>query len=268
VSFTDIRYASEGGVATITIDRPRVHNALRGQTCEELIDALNAAAWDEAVGVIVLEGAGGRAFCSGGDQGARDGDYDGRGTVGLPVEELHTIIRDAPKPVIAKVRGWCIGAGNVLATLCDLTIASEDAVFGQVGPRVGSVEPGFGASLLARTVGQKRAKEMWFLCRRYPAAEALRMGLANAVVPADELDAEVARWCAEILALAPTALAIAKRAMNADTESIRGLANLGNVAVRLYADTDEAREGHRAFREKRPPRYRRGADRPDPKGVP
>ena len=258
MSFTDIRYAVVDGVATITIDRPRVHNAIRARTCEELIDALNAAAWDDAVGVIVLEGAGRRAFCSGGDQGVRDGDYDGRGTVGLPVEELHTIIRDAPKPVIAKVRGWCIGAGNVLATLCDLTIASEDAVFGQVGPRVGSVEPGFGAALLARTVGQKRAKEMWFLCRRYPAAEALRMGLANAVVPSDELDAEVARWCAEILGLGPTALAIAKRAMNADTESIRGIANLGNVAVKLYADTAEAREGHAAFREKRPPRFRRG----------
>lgn len=145
MTFDDILYEVEGGVATVTINRPHVHNAIRGRTCEELIAALNAAAWNEEVGVIVLTGAGARAFSSGGDQASRDGEYDGRGTVGLPAEELHAILRDAPKPVIAKVRGWCIGAGNVLATICDLTIASEDAVFGQVGPKVGSVEPGFGS---------------------------------------------------------------------------------------------------------------------------
>jgi len=256
MAFEDILYEVAGGVATITLNRPKIHNAIRARTCEELIDAFNAAAWDDKIGVIILTGAGRKAFCSGGDQGARDGDYDGRGTVGLPVEELHTIIRDAPKPVIAKVRGWCIGAGNVLATLCDLTIASDDAILGQIGPAVGSVEPGFGSLLLARTVGQKRAKEMWFLCRRYTAAEALAMGLVNAVVPADDLDAEVERWCADILRLSPTALAISKRAFNAETETIRGIANLGNMAVRLYADTAEAREGHAAFKEKRPARFR------------
>ncbi len=258
MAFQDIHFDVADGVATITINRPRIHNAIRARTCEELIDAFNAAAWDDKVGVIILTGAGRKAFCSGGDQGARDGDYDGRGTLGLPVEELHTIIRDAPKPVIAKVRGWCIGAGNVLATICDLTIASEDAVFGQIGPAVGSVEPGFGALLLARTIGQKRAKEFWFLCRRYSAAEAFEMGLANAVVPADELDAEVDRWCQDILRLSPTALAISKRAFNAETEMIRGIGNLGNVAVKLYSDTPEAREGHEAFKEKRKPRFRPG----------
>lgn len=256
MDFQDILFDVSDGVATITINRPKIHNAVRAQTCEDMIDAFNIAAWDDAIGVIVLTGAGERAFCSGGDQSARDGEYDGRGTLGLPVEELHTIIRDAPKPVIAKVRGWCIGAGNVFATLCDLTIASDDAIMGQIGPAVGSVEPGFGSLLLARTIGQKRAKEMWFLCRRYTAAEAMAMGLVNAVVPAAELDAEVARWCQDILRLSPTALAIAKRAFNAETESIRGIANLGNLAVKLYGDTAEAHEGHNAFREKRAPRFR------------
>lgn len=256
MTFEDILFTRENGVATIAINRPRIHNAVRAQTCEEMIDAFNAAAWDEEIGVIVLTGAGERAFCSGGDQGARDGDYDGRGTVGLPVEELHTIIRDAPKPVIAKVRGWCIGAGNVFATLCDLTIASEDAVFGQVGPSVGSVEPGFGSLLLARTIGQKRAKEMWFLCRRYSAREAMAMGLVNAVVAPEDLDAEVERWCADILRLSPTAIAIGKRAFNAETESIRGIANLGNLAVKLYGETAEAREGHEAYKARRRPDFR------------
>lgn len=255
--FEDVTFEIVGGVATITINRPAIHNAVRAQTCEEMIDAFNAAAWDESVGAIVLTGAGERAFCSGGDQGARDGEYDGRGTVGLPVEELHTIMRDAPKPVIAKVRGWCIGAGNVFATICDLTIASEDAIFGQIGPAVGSVEPGFGSLLLARSIGQKRAKEMWFLCRRYTAAQAMAMGLVNAVVPGAELDAEVDRWCQDILRLSPTALAISKRAFNAETESMRGIANLGNIAVKLFSDTAEAREGLASFREKRKPRFRK-----------
>lgn len=255
--YEDILSDVSDGVATITINRPRIHNAVRSRTFEELIHAFNHAAWDDAVGVIVLTGAGERAFCSGGDQKERKQDYGGRGTLGLPGEELHSIIRDAPKPVIAKVRGWCVGAGNVLATLCDLTIASDDAIFGQVGPSVGSVEPGFGSALLARTVGQKRAKEMWFLCRRYKAAEALSMGLVNAVVAPEELDAEVRRWCDEILELSPTAIAIAKRAMNADTEMIRGIANLGNMAVKLYLDTDEAKQGHATFKDKARRRFRR-----------
>jgi 2-ketocyclohexanecarboxyl-CoA hydrolase len=242
MKYTDILYAARGGVATITINRPQVHNAFRAETCEELIHAFNRAAWDEKIGVIVLTGAGERAFCAGGDQGSHSKKgYTGRGTVGLPVEELHTILRDAPKPVIAKVRGWCIGGGNVLATLCDLTIAADDAVFGQVGPAMGSVDPGYGTNLLARTVGQKRAKEMWFLCRRYTAEQALAMGLVNAVVPAAQLDAEVKRWCSEIIEKSPTALAIAKRTMNADTEMFRGIGNLGNLALKLYYGTDEAK---------------------------
>ncbi len=242
MKYKDVLYAARGGVATITINRPQVHNAFRAETCEELIHAFNRAAWDEKIGVIVLTGAGERAFCAGGDQGSHStGGYTGRGTVGLPVEELHTILRDAPKPVIAKVRGWCIGGGNVLATLCDLTIAADNAVFGQVGPAMGSVDPGYGTNLLARTVGQKRAKEMWFLCRRYTAEQALAMGLVNAVVPAARLDAEVKRWCAEILEKSPTALAIAKRTINADTEMFRGIGNLGNLAVKLYYGTAEAK---------------------------
>jgi 2-ketocyclohexanecarboxyl-CoA hydrolase len=245
-------------VATITINRPDVHNAFRAQTCEELIHAFTRAAWDKTIGVIVLTGAGGKAFCTGGDQKAHGaGGYDGRGTVKLPIEELHSIIRDAPKPVIAKVRGYAIGGGNVLATLCDLTLASDGAVFGQVGPKVGSVDPGFGTAYLARVVGEKKAREMWFLCRRYTATEALAMGLVNAVVPDDQLDAEVERWCAEILAKSPTALALAKRSLNADSEHIRGLSSLGMQALALYYQTEESREGTRAIQEKRPPEFRK-----------
>jgi 2-ketocyclohexanecarboxyl-CoA hydrolase len=177
--------------------------------------------------------------------------------VKLPVEELHSIIRDAPKPVIAKVRGYAVGGGNVLATICDLTLASDQAVFGQVGPKVGSVDPGFGTAYLARVVGEKKAREMWFLCRRYSAQEALAMGLINAVVPDAELDAEVERWCAEILAKSPTALALAKRSLNADSEHIRGLSSLGMQALALYYLTEESREGTRAFQEKRPPEFRK-----------
>ncbi len=205
MAYEDIRYEIDAGVATITIDRPKALNAFRARTCEELIDALRQAAWDRAVGVIVLTGAGERAFCTGGDQSGHDGGYGGRGTIGLPVEELHAAIRDAPKPVIARVRGYAIGGGNVLVTVCDLAIASDDAVFGQAGPKVGSVDPGFGTAHLARVVGEKKAREIWFLFRRYRAADALAMGLVNAVVPVAELDAEVRRWCDEILAMSSTA---------------------------------------------------------------
>ncbi|MDA0368682.1 MAG: enoyl-CoA hydratase-related protein [Proteobacteria bacterium] len=259
MAFKDIKYTVRDSVATITINRPEVHNAFRGQTCEELVDAFNKAAWNDDIGVIVLTGAGKKAFSSGGDQGAHDGVYDGRGTIGLPIEELHSIMRDAPKPVIAKVRGWCIGGGNVLATICDLTVAGESAVFGQAGPKMGSVDPGFGTNLLARHVGQKKAKEIWFLCRRYTAHEAMEMGLVNAVVPDARLDGEVRRWCDEILQMSPTAIALGKRAFNAETESIRGLSNLGNIAVRLYYDSPEGREGERAFRAKRKPQFRKAA---------
>ncbi|HMM13399.1 MAG TPA: 2-ketocyclohexanecarboxyl-CoA hydrolase [Parvibaculum sp.] len=257
MSYTDILYAEANGVATITINRPDKMNAFRAQTCEELIDALNRAAWSKEVGVIVLGGAGERAFCTGGDQSAHSGKYDGRGTIGLPIEEVHSLIREAPKPVIARVQGYAIGGGNVLCTVCDFTIASEKAVFGQVGPRVGSVDPGFGTAYLARVVGEKKAREIWYLCRRYSAAEALAMGLVNAVVPHEELDAEIARWCAEILEKSPTAIAIAKRSFNADTDHIKGIGAMGMQSVALYYDTDEAREGTNAFKEKRKPEFRK-----------
>ena len=244
-------------MARITINRPAVMNAFRGKTCDELIDAFNRAGWNKSIGVIVLAGAGERAFCTGGDQSAHEGQYDGRGMIGLPVEELHAVIRDVPKPVIARVQGYAIGGGNVLATLCDFTIASDKAVFGQIGPKVGSVDPGFGTAYLARVVGEKKAREIWYLCRRYSAAEALSFGLVNTVVPHDQLDAEVARWCAEILERSPTAIAIAKRSFNADSDSIRGIAAMGMQSLSLYYQTEESREGVRAFVEKRKPDFRR-----------
>ena len=256
MAYEDILYTEENGVALIVINRPQVMNAFRARTCSELIDAFNRGGWDKRIAVIVLTGAGDKAFCTGGDQSAHDGRYDGRGTIGLPIEELHSIIRDVPKPVIARVQGYAIGGGNVLATLCDLTIASEKASFGQVGPKVGSVDPGFGTAYLTRVVGEKKAREMWYLCRRYSAAEALAMGLVNAVVPHDQLDAEVGRWCDEIRERSPTALAIAKRSFNADTDHIRGIAGMGLQALSLYYQSEESREGVRAFAEKRKPRFR------------
>jgi 2-ketocyclohexanecarboxyl-CoA hydrolase len=255
MEFEDIVYEESEGRARITINRPQVHNAFRARTCDELIQAFDRAAWNKTIGVIVLTGAGDKAFCTGGDQSSHDGGYGGRGTVGVPVEQLHCAIRDAPKPVIARVQGFAIGGGNVLATLCDLTIASERAIFGQVGPKVGSVDPGFGTAYLARVVGEKRAREMWYLCRRYSAREALAMGLVNAVVPHEELDAEVDRWCAELLQRSPRALAIAKRSFNADTDHIRGIGALGLEALGLYYQTPESREGVTAFQQKRPPDF-------------
>jgi 2-ketocyclohexanecarboxyl-CoA hydrolase len=257
MQYEDILYQVEAGVAHITINRPQVMNAFRGQTCEELIHAFNAAGWDKSIGVIVLGGAGEKAFCTGGDQSAHEGQYDGRGLIGLPIEELHSVIRDVPKPVIARVQGYAIGGGNVLATLCDLTIASEKAIFGQVGPKVGSVDPGFGTAYLARLVGEKKAREIWYLCRRYSAAEALAMGLVNTVVPHDQLDAEVATWCAEIMERSPTAITIAKRSFNADSDNIRGIGGMGMQALSLYYATEESREGVRAFNEKRKPNFRK-----------
>ena len=262
MTYEDILYDKRDGIATITINRPRVLNAFRAQTVEEMIAALRDADADHAIGVVVLAGAGDRAFCAGGDNSARaagaagEAGYGGRGVTGIPIEELHDAIREARKPVIAKVQGYAIGGGNVLATVCDLTICSEDAQFGQVGPRVGSVDPGFGTAYLARAVGEKRAREIWFLCRRYSAAEAYEMGLVNKVVPAGQLDAEVETWCREILALSPTALAIAKRSFNADSENIRGIGALGFEALALYYQSAEAREGVEAFLQKRPPNFR------------
>ena len=196
--YHDILFDVRDGVAKITINRPEKYNAFTAETCEELIDAFRRAGYDKSVAVIVLGSAGDKAFCTGADQSAHEGAYEGRGTIGLPIDELQSLIRDVPKPVIARVQGFAIGGGNVLATLCDLTIASEKAVFGQVGPKVGSVDPGFGTAYLARLVGEKRAREIWYLCRRYTAKEAYDMGLVNAVVPADKLDEEVDKWCAEI----------------------------------------------------------------------
>src|SRR5438034_6439418 len=262
MAYRDILYDKRDGVATITINRPKVLNAFRAETVEERLAAMRDAEDDRGVGVIVLAGAGERAFCSGGDNSARaggaesEGGYGGRGLVGLPIEELHSAIRDSRKPVIAKVQGYAIGGGNVLATVCDLTIASDKAVFGQVGPRVGSVDPGWGTAYLSRLVGEKRAREIWFLCRRYTAAEAYEMGLVNKVVPASDLDAEVAAWCQEILALSPTAIAIAKRSFNADSENIRGIGALGLEALALYYDTDEEQEGTTDFLDKRRPDFR------------
>ncbi|MEC9345574.1 MAG: enoyl-CoA hydratase-related protein [Pseudomonadota bacterium] len=258
MDYKDIIVSTEDGTTTITINRPEVYNAFRYRTVVELIDAFMHAGYDKSVGAIVLTGAGNRAFCTGGDQKAHDGQYDGTlGTVGMPVQELHTAIRDAAKPVIAKVRGYAIGGGNVLATLCDLTIAAESAIFGQVGPKMGSVDPGFGTALLARCVGEKKAREIWYLCRRYTAAEACAMGLVNKVVPDDQLDAEVKAWCDELNQRSPTAIALAKASFNADSESIRGITGLAFQALRLYYDTDESREGVTALNEKRAPEFRK-----------
>jgi 2-ketocyclohexanecarboxyl-CoA hydrolase len=256
-TYEDILFEQADGVATIVMNRPKVMNAIRSQTVEEMIDAFRVAGWNKDIGVIVLTGAGDRAFCTGGDQSGHDGLYGGRGTIGIPVEELQSLIRDVPKPVIAKVRGYAIGGGNVLATLCDLTIASQTAVFGQVGPKVGSVDPGFGTAYLARVVGEKKAREIWYLCRRYSAQDALAMGLINTVVPDAELDGEVARWCAEILERSPTAIAIAKRSFNCDSEQIRAIGSLGMEALRLYYQSEESREGVSAFMEKRKPEFRK-----------
>lgn len=257
MDYEDILYTEERGIATIAINRPNVMNAFRGQTVEEMLHALMKAGWDKKIAAVVLTGTGDRAFCTGGDQSAHSGQYDGRGTVGLPIEELHGTIRDIPKPVIARVQGFAIGGGNVLATLCDLTIASEKAVFGQVGPKVGSVDPGWGTAYLAAVVGEKKAREIWYLCRRYSAAEALQMGLCNVVVPHDRLDAEVDAWGQEIVAKSPTALAIAKRSFNASTDHIRGIGSLGLQALSLYYNTPESKEGVSAFLEKRKPDFRK-----------
>jgi 2-ketocyclohexanecarboxyl-CoA hydrolase len=256
--YSDITYQEKDQVATITFNRPEKLNAFRGHTYAEVTDAILRAGWNRDIGAIVLTGAGPRAFAVGGDSSEKKSDRvgGGRGTVGIPVEEMQTAIRDVPKPVIAKVRGYAIGSGNVIVTLCDLAIAGESAVFGQAGPKMGSVDPGFGTALLARVVGEKKAREMWFLCRKYSAEQAMAMGLVNQVVPDDQLDDEVDTYCREINALSPTALAIAKRSFNTDTEHIRGAGLLGFQALALYFGTDESKEGGNALREKRIPDFR------------
>lgn len=259
MSDATVQHEKRGHAFWITINRPDKRNALNASVIAGIVDGYRRAHEDSDVRVIVLTGAGDKAFCTGGDQGAHDGQYDGRGTIGLPIDELQSLIRDVPKPVIARVNGFAIGGGNVLATICDLTIASDKAQLGQVGPKVGSVDPGFGTAYLSRIVGEKKAREIWYLCRRYTAQEALAMGLVNAVVPHDELDAEVDRWCAELVERSPVAISLAKRSFNADSENIRGISSMGMAALSLYYDTDESKEGGIAFREKRKPDFRNPA---------
>ena len=258
MAYTDIVYEKKNGVAWITINRPEVRNAFRTITVAELTDAFLDARWDPAIGVAVLTGAGDKAFCSGGDQKERGQGGYAAGTSGaassrpMDVEALHSAIRHIPKPVIAMVNGFAVGGGHVLHVLCDLSIAAEHAIFGQTGPRVGSVDAGHGTGFLARVVGEKKAREIWYLCRQYSAADALAMGLVNKVVPFKELRAEVEKWCAELLEKSPTALALAKQSFNIDSETRAGVAQFANTALGLYYRTDEAMEGRNAFVEKRP----------------
>lgn len=256
--FTDIVYEKcSDGIAKITINRPQVHNAFRPQTVMEMSRALNDARNDADVGVIILTGMGENAFCSGGDQKVRGtGGYVGDdGTPRLNVLDLQREIRTCPKPVVAMVAGWCVGGGHVLHMMCDLTIAAENAMFGQTGPRVGSFDGGWGASYMARIVGQKKAREIWFLCRFYNSKEALDMGLVNTVVPLEKLEAETVQWCREMLANSPLALRCLKAALNADCDGQAGLQELAGNATLLYYMTEEGREGKNAFLEKRRPDF-------------
>jgi naphthoate synthase len=258
-SYDDVLYDVAEGIARITINRPEVRNAFRPQTLFELADAFNVAREDPTVGVVILTGAGREAFCSGGDQRIRgDAGYVGMdGVPRLNVLELQRQIRSLPKPVIAMVAGYAIGGGHVLHVVCDLTIAADNAVFGQTGPRVGSFDGGFGASHLARIIGHKKAREIWFLCRRYDARQALDMGLVNAVVPLDRLEEETVAWCREILGHSPLALRCLKSAFNADTDGLAGIQELAGNATLLYYMSEEAREGKEAFLEKRRPDFAR-----------
>jgi naphthoate synthase len=262
-SHTDIRYelgtGAAAGIAKITINRPEVRNAFRPRTLVELSDAFTAAREDPAVGVVVFTGEGPDAFCSGGDQRVRGhgGYVDESGVARLNVLDLQRQIRTLPKPVIAMVAGYAIGGGHVLHVVCDLTIAADNAVFGQTGPRVGSFDGGYGASYLARIVGHKKAREIWYRCARYDAREALEMGLVNRVVPLDRLEEETVAWCRDILANSPLALRCLKAAFNADTDGLAGLQELAGNATLLYYLSEEAREGRDAFLEKRPPDFSR-----------
>lgn len=254
---TDVRYEVEDGLAWITIDRPERMNSFRAHTVDELIACFKRAWADPEVGVIALTGAGERAFCTGGDQKQRaeTGDYGPSASGLFEVEYLHRLIREVPKPVIAAVNGFAIGGGHVLHVLCDITIAADNARFGQSGPRVGSFDAGFGTAYLARVVGEKRAREIWFLCRQYDAETAERWGLVNKVVPAGELRDEVRRWASEMLALSPTALRFLKQSFNADSEHIGGLGQIAFTGLWQFVDSDEAREGVTAFNEKRAPDF-------------
>jgi naphthoate synthase len=260
-NFEDILYDVEGPVATITINRPERYNAFRAQTIDELIKAFNLAWADRAVRSVILTGAGEKAFCTGGDvkERAATGGYGPSEMGFIRVEEFHRQMRDMPKPVIAAVNGFAIGGGHVLHVLCDLSIAAEHAVFGQVGPRVGSFDGGFGALYLARVVGEKRARELWYLCHQYDAETAERWGLVNKVVPGPELMDEARSWAMELAAKSHTALRFLKHAFNADSEHQAGIANISRAGVDLYYETDEGQEGAKAFAEKREPDFSRYA---------
>ncbi len=263
--YDDIIHERSGtGIAKVTINRPEVRNAFRPETVAELIDAFRRIRDDASIGVVLFTGAGDLAFCSGGDQRVKgEGGYVGAdGVARLNVLDLQRLIRSLPVPVIALVNGYAIGGGHVLHVVCDLTIAAEHAVFGQTGPKVGSFDAGYGTSLLARSVGQKRAREIWYLCRQYSAPEALAMGLVNTVVPLAQLEDEGIRWANEILEKSPTAIRFLKRAFNADTDGLAGLQELAGDATMLYYQTEEAHEGSRAFLEKRPPDFTRFPRRP------
>ena len=265
VEYRDIRYEHSGtGIALVTIDRPEVRNAFRPETVAELIDAFRRIRDDGSIGCVLLTGAGDKAFCSGGDLRVKGrGGYVGDdGLARLNVLDLQRQIRSLPIPVIALVNGFAIGGGQVLHVVCDLTIASDNAVFGQVGPRVGSFDAGFGIGLLARLVGDKKAKEIWFLCRRYDAKQALAMGLVNAVVPPDQLLDEGVAWADEILAMSPTAVRFLKSAFLVATDGLAGLQEFAGNATGLYYTTDEAHEGSKAFLEKRKPDFGRFPRRP------
>jgi naphthoate synthase len=263
--YEDIRYEVAGGIAKITIDRPELRNAFRPETLIEISEALDRAREDTDVGVIVLTGEGPLAFCSGGDQQVRgdSGYVAGGATVGrFHVTDLQVQMRRTPKPVVAMVAGYAIGGGHVLHVVCDLTIAADNARFGQTGPRVGSFDGGFGASLLAAQVGQKKAKEIWFLCRQYGAEEALGMGLVNAVVPLEQLEVETVRWCTEMLALSPFALRLLKASFNAAEDGLAGIQQLAHDANLLFYASEEAQEGRDAYREKRPADFGKFPKRP------
>lgn len=256
-NFTDIVYEKWDGMAKVTINRPEVRNAFRPQTVFEMIRAFEDIREDENIGVAILTGAGDKAFCSGGDQRIRkDAGYaDGKGVMRLNVLDLQKQIRSLPKPVIAMVNGFAVGGGHVLHIVCDLTIASENAVFGQTGPRVGSFDGGFGASYLADIVGQKKAREIWYLCRQYGAQEALDMGLVNKVVPLAQLEIETIQWAREILEKSPLALRCLKAAFNAGIDGQAGVQELAGAATLLYYMSEEAQEGRNAYVEKRKPNF-------------
>jgi naphthoate synthase len=255
--FGDITYEVDNGLAWITINRPERYNSFRAQTVDELILAFKLAWGSDEVGAIALTGAGDKAFCTGGDQKQRaeTGDYGPSESGLFEVESLHRVIRDVPKPVIAAVNGFAIGGGHVLHMLCDLTIASENAIFGQNGPRVGSFDAGFGTGYMARIIGEKRAREIWFLCRKYTAEQAENWGLINKVVPQERLHDEVREWADEILNLSPTSLKVLKQSFNTDTEHFAAIGQMAYTSLRMFGDSPEAKEGITAFNEKRQPDF-------------